>query len=208
MADHRAELTASMDDQDQDHFSTPPSTPFPHPDPKIAPSLSRRTSRPTSLHLGNSSNSEWNPDVVLDEASPEARKSFANRALGPSEVHRDSTSTPTTSVPSTTVQHLQRQHAREQPMLSPCFVHSHLDKGVSLTDWLRTRQNNLNDGVSSGSSLSSAGYSLSSSSSGTGSTVDSPDEDEDFSSSLTKQLAETAVGVREMSKQLGWSSLG
>jgi NAD+ kinase len=208
LADHRAELTASMDDQDQDHFSTPPTTPFPPPDPKIAPSLSRRISRPTSLHLGNSSNSEWNPDVVLDEASPEARKSSANRALGLPEVHRDSTSTPTTSVPNTTVQHLQRQHVREQPMHSPCFVHSHLDKGVSLTDWLRTRHNNLNDGVSSGSSLSSTGYSLSSSSSGTGSTVDSPDEDEDFSTSLTKQLAETAVGVREMSKQLGRSSLG
>ncbi|KAF8170211.1 ATP-NAD kinase-like domain-containing protein [Mycena galopus ATCC 62051] len=167
-------------------------------DPKIAPSLSRRISRPTSLHIGKSANAEWNPDVVLDEASPEAKKSSANQ---PPDVLRDSVLTPTTSVPSAAVHHLQRQHAREQPMHSPCFVHSHLDKGVSLTDWLRTRQNNLDD--SSGSSLSSAAYSLSSSSSGTGSIIDSPDEDEDFSSSLTKQLAETAVGVREMSKQLG-----
>ncbi|KAJ6497882.1 ATP-NAD kinase-like domain-containing protein [Mycena sanguinolenta] len=177
---------------------TPPTPPYPPADPKIAPSLSRRLSRPTSLHLGNSgTNLEWNPDIVLDEPSPEARKS-ANPSLEP---HRDSILTPTTSVPNATVQHLQRQHAREQPMHSPCFVHSHLDKGVSLTDWLRTRQNNLDE--SSGSSFSSAGHSLSSSSSGTGSTIDSPDEDENFSSSLTKQLAETAVGVREMSKQLG-----
>ncbi|KAF7362058.1 NAD+ kinase [Mycena venus] len=114
----------------------------------------------------------------------------------------ESTATPTSSVPNAAVHHIQRHHAREQPMHSPCFVHSHLDKGVSLTDWLRTRQNNLNEGLSSESSLSSTGYSLSSSSSGTGS-IDSPDEEEDFSSSLTKQLAETAVGVREMSKQLG-----
>ncbi|KAJ7251775.1 ATP-NAD kinase-like domain-containing protein [Mycena haematopus] len=178
----------------------PPTPPYPSADPKIAPSLSRRISRPTSLHLGNSASSEWNPDIVLDEASPQTKKAAENRSLETPDVLRDSTLTPTTHVPSA-VQHLHHQRAREQPMNSPCFVHSHLDKGVSLTDWLRTRQNNLND--SSGSSLSSAAYSLSSSSSGTGSIIDSPDEDEDFSSSLTKQLAETAVGVREMSKQLG-----
>lgn len=32
------------------------------------------------------------------------------------------------------------------------------------------------------------------------------DDEEEYSSSLTRQLAETAVGVREMSKQLGASS--
>ncbi|KAK7057399.1 NAD+ kinase [Favolaschia claudopus] len=195
--------TTWMDSPMNEHFSTPPTTPFPPPDPKIAPSLSRRISRPTSLHLANSTNSEWNPDIVLDEASPEAKKSTAHRALGPPDVQRDSIMTPTTSVPNAAVQHLHRQHAREQPMHSPCFVHSHLDKGVSLTDWLRTRQDNSSEGLSSGSSLSSTNYSLSSSSSGTGSVIDSPDEDEEYTSSLTKQLAETAVGVREMSKQLG-----
>ncbi|KAJ7668388.1 ATP-NAD kinase-like domain-containing protein [Mycena polygramma] len=175
------------------------------PDPKIAPSLSRRSSRPTSLHLGNSANAEWNPDIVLDEASPEAKKSTANRALEPPDMLRDSTLTPTSSVPSPAPPHLHRHHVLEKPMHSPCFVHSHLDKGVSLTDWLRTRQNSMNDTLGSAgsrSSLSSAGYSLSSSSSSTNSTADSPDEEE-FSGSLTKQLAETAVGVREMSKQLG-----
>ncbi|KAJ7675104.1 ATP-NAD kinase-like domain-containing protein [Mycena rosella] len=187
-----------MDSPMADSFSTPPTSPLP-PDPKIAPSLSRRISRPTSLHLGNSSNSEWNPDIVLDETSPVTKKSAnGNRTL-------DSTITPTSSVPSAAASHLQRHHVHQQPMHSPCFVHSHLDKGVSLTDWLRTRQNGINDTLSSAgsrSSLSSTGPSLSSSSSGTNSAVDSPDE-EDFSSSLTKQLAETAVGVREMSKQLG-----
>lgn len=188
-----------------DAFSTPPTSPLP-PDPQIAPSLSRRTSRPTNLHLAESANSEWNPDIILDETSPVTKKSAnGNRTLDPPEMLRDSTLTPTSSVPSAAPPHLQRHHVHQQPMHSPCFVHSHLDKGVSLTDWLRTRQNGINETLGSAesrSSLSSASYSLSSSSSGTNSSIDSPDEDE-FSSSLTKQLAETAVGVREMSKQLG-----
>ncbi|KAJ7497121.1 ATP-NAD kinase-like domain-containing protein [Mycena latifolia] len=195
-----------MDSPMADAFSTPPTSPLP-PDPKIAPSLSRRISRPTSLHLGNSANSEWNPDIVLDETSPVTKKSAnGNGTLEPPDLLRDSTLTPTSSVPSAAPPHAQRHHhAHQQPMHSPCFVHSHLDKGVSLTDWLRTRQNGINDTLSSTesrSSLSSTSYSLSSSSSGTNSVIDSPDEAE-FSSSLTKQLAETAVGVREMSKQLG-----
>ncbi|KAJ7072427.1 hypothetical protein C8F01DRAFT_1243464 [Mycena amicta] len=168
-------------------------------DPKIAPSLSRRLSRPTSLRLGSSAPSEWTPDVVLDETSPVAKKKTSS-SLGPPDLLRDSTITPTSSAPNAIVHRHQHAH-REQPMHSPCFVHSHLDKGVSLTDWLRLRQNGM-DELSSAGSRSSLSYSLSSSSSGTGSTIDSPDED-DFSSSLTKQLAETAVGVREMSKQLG-----
>ncbi|KAJ7188478.1 ATP-NAD kinase-like domain-containing protein [Mycena filopes] len=178
----------------------------PTADPKIAPSLSRRIGRPQSLHLGSSAPAEWNPDIILDETSPVAKKSSAGRGLEPPDMLRDTTLTPTSSVPSAALPQVQRHHAHQQPMHSPCFVHSHLDKGVSLTDWLRTRQNGGLDALSSSgsrSSLSSTPYSgMSSSSSGTNSTIDSPDE-EDFSSSLTKQLAETAVGVREMSKQLG-----
>ncbi|KAJ7287354.1 NAD+ kinase [Mycena rebaudengoi] len=181
-----------------DTFSTPPTSPMPPPDPKILPSFSRRSSRPTSLHIANSTNAEWNPDIVLDDTSPVAKKSAP-------DTHLDNTVTPTSSVPSAALPHVQRHHAHQQPMHSPCFVHSHLDKGASLTDWLRMRHQGINetlDSASSRSSLSSTGYSLSSSSSGTNSAIESPDED-DFSSSLTKQLAETAVGVREMSKQLG-----
>jgi NAD+ kinase len=40
-------------------------------------------------------------------------------------------------------------------------------------------------------------------SSNVGQLISSYDDDEGYGSSLTKQLAETAVGVREMSKQLG-----
>ncbi|KAF7336071.1 Rho GTPase activator [Mycena sanguinolenta] len=113
---------------------------------------------------------ELNPDIVLDEPSPEARKSV-NPSLESPDAHRDNTLTPITSVPNAVLQHLQRQHGREQSMHFPRFVHSHPDRGISLTDRLRKQQHNLN--YSFGSSLSFAGYGLSSPGSGTGSTIDS-----------------------------------
>ncbi|KAF7321468.1 NAD+ kinase [Mycena kentingensis (nom. inval.)] len=173
----------------EEYFSTPPTSPLPT-DTRIAPSLSRRTSRPTNLHLG-STPSEWTSDLVLEETSPVTK-------LSPPGVVRDSTITPTSSGPAAQVASVaQRQHYF--PVASPLFVHSHLDQGHSLTDWLRLRQSGMGStGQGSRSSLSYA-----SSSSGTSSTIDSPDDDDDFSGSLTKQLAETATGVREMSKQLG-----
>ncbi|CAE6448302.1 unnamed protein product [Rhizoctonia solani] len=79
---------------------------------------------------------------------------------------------------------------------SPCFVHSLLDKGASLSDWLKQHPQQpqqlphpMPSPPVSGSS-SELDY-------------DDEDEEEEYSSSLTRQLAETAVGVREMSKQLG-----
>jgi NAD+ kinase len=85
-----------------------------------------------------------------------------------------------------------------KPVTSPCFVHSHLDKGAQLTDWLNNKQSFVGSGgVGVAKSLHfSPGTSTFDSSN------DSGDEDE-FVGSLTKRLAETAVGVREMSKQLG-----
>ena len=85
----------------------------------------------------------------------------------------------------------------DQPTRSPCFIHSHLNNSASLTDWLKakraqeaaTRKNRPHQ-------LSMDGI------------VYDEDEDEnegEFGGSLTAQLAETAVGVREMSKQLGTS---
>ncbi|KAJ6486735.1 kinase-like domain-containing protein [Mycena sanguinolenta] len=112
---------------------------------------------------------ELNPYIVLDEPSPEARKSV-NRSLESPDVHRDNTLTPTTSVPNAALQHLQRQHAREQRTHFPRFVHPHPDKGMSPTDWIRKQQHSFN--YSFGSPLSSSGYGLSSLSSGTG-TIDS-----------------------------------
>jgi NAD+ kinase len=94
---------------------------------------------------------------------------------------------------------------------SPCFVHSHLDKGASLQDWLHAKEKEvLGADVGVAKSLQQHNQQP----------VELPcpeggihalsgnDEDDQYGGSLTKQLAETAVGVREMSKQLGecmWS---
>ena len=101
---------------------------------------------------------------------------------------------------------MNKQH--QQPMRSPCFVHSHLDKGASLTDWLRTKQNAILGDIDIAPSLQrtasdGTGTVNSSPTSGDSSAFTSNDEDDDYGGSLTRQLAETAVGVREMSKQLG-----
>lgn len=92
-------------------------------------------------------------------------------------------------------------------MDSPCFVHSHLDKGASLTEWLRNKQHALigNTDVGVAKSLQTPnGYTTNGlTSPSTTASVDSGEDDDGFRESLTRQLAETAVGVREMSKQLG-----
>ena len=84
-----------------------------------------------------------------------------------------------------------------KPHNSPCFVHSHLDKGTLLADWLRNKHHLADSGeVGVAKSLQRL------TSPNRTDFYDSNDEEE-FVGSLTKQLADTAVGVREMSKQLG-----
>uniref|UniRef100_A0A0W0EYT6 ATP-NAD kinase n=1 Tax=Moniliophthora roreri TaxID=221103 RepID=A0A0W0EYT6_MONRR len=169
---------------DTDNFSTPPTTPGVMSD-NLRPSIYRRGSRPSSLQLSESQ-TDWNPDVIVEESSPVQTR----KANGHSQAHsmtRDSTITPDTA---------QRPH---RPMDSPCFVHSQLDKGASLTDWLRNKQN----GILSGSNSELSNETNQSSPSSISGTEFSVEDDSDFGSNLTRQLAETAVGVREMSKQLG-----
>ncbi|KAH9961294.1 hypothetical protein BC827DRAFT_1155402 [Russula dissimulans] len=119
--------------------------------------------------------------------------------------------------------HRSHNHSHS-PMSSPCFVHSNLDKGVSFSEWLQTsnglparvdvapvlklmsanspkvpprRYRELNNGqlisipyedVKDENVFDASDYDY---------------EDDEGSASLTKQLAATAVGVRELSKQLG-----
>ncbi|KAG6866613.1 hypothetical protein C0991_000723 [Blastosporella zonata] len=92
-----------------------------------------------------------------------------------------------------------------KPSDSPCFVHSHLDKGASLTEWLRNKQHALavKGDVGVARSLQSPVGPLSPMAPSVMSATFESDDEEGFGESLTKQLAETAVGVREMSKQLG-----
>ena len=84
-----------------------------------------------------------------------------------------------------------------KPDSSPCFVHSHLDKGTLLSDWLRNKHHVVE------SSDVGVAKSLQRLTSPSQSDFQSGNDENEFFGSLTKQLADTAVGVREMSKQLG-----
>ncbi|KAF9222613.1 ATP-NAD kinase [Gyrodon lividus] len=102
------------------------------------------------------------------------------------------------------------------PDKSPCFVHSHLDKGASLQDWLHAKEREvLGTDVGVARSLQQPHRPRHHGDNTVATPVELPcsdgathmlsgnDEDDPHSGSLTRQLAETAVGVREMSKQLG-----
>lgn len=104
---------------------------------------------------------------------------------------------------------------------SPCFVHSLLDKGASLHQWLQDNRTGDEIGVSRSLTglqkdedplieppklpMPQPPLSQDSPPSSDSREEDYETETDDLegASSLTRQLAETAVGVREMSKQLG-----
>lgn len=195
---------------DVEVFSTPPSTPgYPT---ALPPSLSRRNSRPSTLQIDRS-HPDLNPDIVLEEQSPDSGNPKAMRQNG----HHPNGLSPL--VPANATAMRQSSAPPSAAMHSPCFVHSHLDQGASLADWLRMRQQQQN-----GSDLGAppanhqtkeqyrplqhpngqvfgVQYPENNSSKVVLGVVD--DEEDDYAGSLTRQLAETAVGVREMSKQLG-----
>jgi NAD+ kinase len=184
---------------DSETFSTPPTTPDSALIAVIPPSLSRRNSRPSSLRIDHKQ-SDWNPDIELFTASPDLTKKAHGATPSPQPV----TQVPTIVAPSPAKAPLQTL----KPVNSPCFVHSHLDKGAQLTDWLKNKQSFVDNSVGVAKSLqhpassSRSSTTFSPQTSAFESSNDSGDEDE-FVGSLTKRLAETAVGVREMSKQLG-----
>lgn len=216
---------------DPSMYSTPPSTPSvfrsmqqqgSSQQPAQA-ALARRTSRPHMIHISKSQG----PQVQLAVDSPAATSlsapagrthlnSPSTKPLGPSSAAMSSEDTGAATV-------VPDHHEPSPGALpkSPCFVHSLLDKGASLTDWLKSsnhgaglhddKSKNRDDAQRSvsrhGSSTSYTGSpSPSESSNSLGFQTSSPteyDEEEDGAASLTRQLAATAVGVREMSKQLG-----
>ena len=122
--------------------------------------------------------------------------------------------------PDSTAEPLPRSHTHSQsPTMSPCFVHSNLDKGASFSEWLKP--SNGFPGISVAPALQPTSAHKSPSRRyrklDNGQVIvipyqDEEDEhvfdvsdyeDDEGNGSLTKRLAETAVGVREMSKQLG-----
>jgi len=216
---------------DNEVFTTPPTTPGIFPPSRssshmgsLQPSLSRRNSRPSTLTLDPHSSDR--PDIILDDHQTppiSVTQAVTQKLNGHSQPH------PLSMIRDSTVRSNGQSSSQngsapiEKPLNSPFFVHSYLDKGASLNDWLRTKQNNdifAGGNVGVASSLQHNGahnhtepHSLlldqqpfSPPGSAAASAADSFDEDfeeDEFGSNLTKQLAETAVGVREMSKQLG-----
>ena len=178
---------------DTDFFSTPPSTPVAVGQPMHIPESWRNDSTRPSLQI-DPGRSDWNPDIELSTTSPPLTKKTNGIQTAPL-MTQDPTIVqvpPSVTLPSDSQNH--------KPDNSPCFVHSHLDKGALLSDWLRNKHHvvessdlgvakSLQRLTSPAQTDFKSGY-------------DSNDENESFGS-LTKQLADTAVGVREMSKQLG-----
>ncbi|EAU91353.1 NAD+ kinase [Coprinopsis cinerea okayama7 len=179
----------------------------------IRPSLSRKNSRPSSLNTVYSQN-EYKPDIELEVTSPGGNGTTVVAANG----HHDRPA----QDESTAVKKPNPHHTPtpQQMVKSPCFVHSHLDKGADLTKFLMNKPYDIHTkdlGVAK--SLQQAGtsptharfdhtatqtrsFSPESVASSFASGYEVDDEDE-YIGSLTTQLAETAVSVREMSKQLG-----
>lgn len=202
-----------MQSPDSETFSTPPTTPMPDAFVDIRPSLSRRTSRPSNLHIMDNS-TDWTPNIVLDpQQSPEFSVGLKGRSGTP--ISTSSTLVNGTKPNGVAVAHdgssavsntptiTHHNPAQLSPIASPCFVHSNL-QGESLMGWLgssppdhshhelRSREEKplaYPDGtVSDYSDTSPYG---------------DDEEDRAYARSFTKELAETAVGVREMSKKLG-----
>lgn len=214
---------------DPSMYSTPPSTPsvFKHMQQQGQPAqavLARRSSRPHMIHI---SKSQGPPvQIALDSPAATALSASPNRThpnghasssttpLDPSSAAMSSEDTGAATV-------VPDHHGRSPGTLpkSPCIVHSLLDKGASFADWIKSSSHGTGqddgkpkDRDDSKRSLSQSTASLtnsptpSESSNSLSFQTSSPteyDEEEDGAASLTRRLAATAVGVREMSKQLG-----
>ncbi|KAF9245002.1 hypothetical protein BU15DRAFT_85813 [Melanogaster broomeanus] len=194
----------------------------------IRPSLSRRGSRPSipslvslsSLHT----NITWNHDIVVEQqspanisspdrsgaTSPTTATAITHQHTSPPQVSSTSTSTSSSTSPIPL-----SMDPSNLPRKSPCFVHSYLDKGASLQDWLHAKEEEvLGTDVGVARSLQQPHRSPHHLNNvappvelpcrdGATHMLSGNDENDSHSGSLTRQLAETAVGVREMSKQLG-----
>ncbi|KAH8992770.1 ATP-NAD kinase [Lactarius hatsudake] len=241
-------LTPLLYSPDVDVFSTPPTTPMSESpsEPVIRPSISRTASRPSNLHISQTA-ADFKPDILLDTQSPQilssvksspqsaipqpgSRHTPASSHSGRDSGHDSNAKIPTTADRPITNQTLEpssdstaplpRSHTYSQsPTMSPCFVHSNLDKGASFSEWLNTSNGFPRISIAPALQPTSAHKAPSRRyrKLDNGQVILMPYEDEehehvfdvsdyeddDGNGSLTKKLAETAVGVREMSKQLG-----
>ncbi|KIK27902.1 hypothetical protein PISMIDRAFT_674214 [Pisolithus microcarpus 441] len=219
---------------DSEVYSTPPTSPVREDDlalemfsdSTIRPSLSRRGSRnrPSAwpslspLHTDIS----WNSDFVVDSANQRSptkietphhddgsERDVATRPVTHLESPLSSSSP--SSMSTTGSPKPMTMNPNQLPKRSPCFVHSHLDKGASLQDWLREREKEVL-GIDLGVAQSLQRVKPRDrnlyppkipESRGAEPVITESDDDEVHGGSLTRQLAETATGVRELSRQLG-----
>ena len=215
---------------DLDTFSTPPSTPSAFPPQR--PNNPRKLSRPQSIQIDKSHAAAGNlPDIATPNAGDNQLGDHyrtSSHQIPPSETrahdHHQSHPAGNGTVGSAVPSHVNPSAGplKVQP-ISPCFVHSLLDKGISLTDWLKNSSSHSPRSIpiddsdhhsrdmtrSSSSSQRTSPTPSDDTSSNSLGFLPSPDtEDEDGVTSVTRQLAATAIGVREMSKQLGKPRLG
>lgn len=218
-----------MSSPDVETFSTPPSTPM--ADEQEDNGLSRRSSRPSNLRIQHSASS-WTGEIQVDsEPSPNGNtyNSYksptgpASHVNGLSPRNLNGAPVASTSVSSSYPDNhpgpSPAVRAHTSPIISPCFLHSQLQvQGASPLAWTRAHSNNILHNMGNVSARkvdmhplapSYSNGSISEPSSGASTdredyaVVGNYDDEEEFKGSLTQQLAETAVGVREMSKQLG-----
>src|ERR1700728_1316916 len=104
---------------DGEVFSTPPTTPA-LSNADIRPSLSRRGSRPSSIHT-EYSRAEWTPDVVLDLLSPDPPKKSGESASDLTPVAANNGGEFVTTPQSQAVNSKPVVSKRRKSMDSPCF---------------------------------------------------------------------------------------
>ncbi|KZV76301.1 ATP-NAD kinase [Peniophora sp. CONT] len=177
-------------------------------EPDIRPSLTRKSSRPlSSLHIAHFATG----DIELDQNSPSPRPPQSAPATHPSRnsntaLPHQPAENPQTS-PSAASSSSDSPFHVSNSLNSPYFVHSNLENGNGLGNLLKPQNGNglfADLGVSKSLQSPMIEYykprRLQHPQDGD---AYEDDDDDESSVSLTKHLAETAVGVREMSKQLG-----
>ncbi|KAH9929629.1 ATP-NAD kinase [Epithele typhae] len=201
-----------MHSPDNETFSTPPSTPS-MPD-SIRPSISRRTSRPSQLHIMQNSS---DCSVVVEQQSPEISARLQSgtptgtMVNGKTDRHVATIQGPQATSNTPTITHhsvpspVQPQRRAPSPAIkSPCFLHSKLQSN-SLMDWLGSVYDDKSSNGSREKEKAEHTYPDGTVSDYSYSDTLSPydDEEREYGPSLTKKLAETAISVREVSKKLG-----
>lgn len=198
------------------------------------PDILLESQSPPSVLSDKSPTAATTPQFVLNgQFKPPSDSSVSDHNSRPARSTITTTSTdsilknrtPLTSQEPPALASMPRSHTpSHNPTMSPCFVHSNLDKGASFTDWLQT-SNDFPSRIDVAPILKPMAAEwpqapprhyrtldngqvipIPYEDDKVENVVDASDydyEDDEGSASLTKQLADTAVGVREMSKKVG-----